>query len=114
MAGGELTVFQLTAVASDSVLARVVVLITARGGRVHELRWDTGPSGFARLDALVETRPGRAGHLAAVLSRVVEVTRVEIDAGYGASQTRTAAASLALTVSLSEAARSAIVTVASD
>ena len=83
MYGGELTVLQITAVASDSVLSRVVVLINSRGGRVHELRWNVEPTGFARISCLVETRPGRADHLAAVLSRVVEVTSVCMSGGVG-------------------------------
>jgi hypothetical protein len=74
----ELTGLVIRAVASDTVLARVVVLIAGAGGRVRELRWEVEPSGSGCVHCLVETAPGRGGRVAAALSRVVDVLSVEV------------------------------------
>lgn len=74
----ELTYLQITAVASDSVLARVVTLLGARGARIVELRCSTTAANTTRISCLVETASGRGARVAAVIGRVVDVIGVEI------------------------------------
>lgn len=74
----ELTELEITAVSSETVLARVVVLIVARGGRIRELRCSDEPGGRTRIRCLVETATGRGDRLAATVGRAVDVTGVEV------------------------------------
>jgi acetolactate synthase regulatory subunit len=76
--GRELTVLQITAVASDSVLARVVVLLGAKGAVVRDLRCSAEPSGPVSIRARVETASDRAGRLALTLARLVDVVSVDV------------------------------------
>ena len=74
----ELTDLRITAVGSDAVLARVVVLLNARGARVRELQCRTVPTGATRIACTVETANGRGGRVAAAVARIVDVTDVEV------------------------------------
>jgi hypothetical protein len=76
----ELTSFRIDTVASDVVLARVVVLFGAKGARVHELRWAVDGTGLGRITGVVETAPGRARLLPGALSRLVDVLDVQVGA----------------------------------
>ena len=73
----ELTTLQITAVASDSVLTRVVVLLGTKGARVRDVRCTVEPAGLACIWTVVETAPGRGSRLVAMLERVVDVLYVE-------------------------------------
>ena len=73
----EITTLDITAARSDAVLARIVVLLGARGGRIRELRCSSEPEGATRVWCVVETAPGRGNRLAATVARVVDVISVE-------------------------------------
>lgn len=74
----ELTDLRITAVGSDAVLARVVVLLNARGARIRELQCRTVPTGTTRISCTVETATGRGDRVAAAVARMVDVTDVEV------------------------------------
>ncbi|GAA0631705.1 hypothetical protein GCM10009547_39440 [Sporichthya brevicatena] len=74
----ELTDLRITAVDSDVVLARVVVLLNARGARIRELQCRTVGTGATRIACTVETANGRGGRVAAAVARMVDVTDVEV------------------------------------
>ncbi|HEY3603452.1 MAG TPA: hypothetical protein VGL04_02180 [Sporichthyaceae bacterium] len=86
----ELTWFRIDAVASDVVLARVVVLFGTKGARVHELCWAVDGTGRARITSLVETAPGRARLLTGALFRIVDVLDVQVGASRCAASERPA------------------------
>lgn len=77
----ELTTLEITTVASDSVLPRVVMVLSARGARIRELGFGTasnGVPGATRIHCLIESAPGRSRRLAGAVARLVDVTHVEI------------------------------------
>lgn len=77
-AAEEENAFLITAVASSTALARVIVLVGSKGARIAQLSYWVAADGLARISGVVITRPGRGDLLVGALARLIDVLGVEV------------------------------------